>query len=141
MTSSEAFEYGIIASGPFLLFSGLFFALSITASPYHHLLGKAIAWPTSPIVGLVFGAYLAGKFLPEWSDWIGVAWFFGVGHFVSWMIIGLLSHDDLTHNYGDWCNALKDALVRRIKRQKRSKPIVGRNYQARAATRQRDEDS
>ncbi|MBL4806482.1 MAG: hypothetical protein JKY31_04245 [Rhodobacteraceae bacterium] len=134
MTPEQALEYGLIAAGPILLFVGGFFALAISASPFYHLLGKAVAWPLSPVVGLVLGAYLGNAYLPNWEDW-GVAWFFGVGFFLTWMIFGLLSHDDLTHHYGDWMRSLGKALSRKFQRRVGISAPSGKTYRARAASR------
>lgn len=134
MTSEQALEYGFIAAGPVLMIASGFFALAISASPFHHLLGKALAWPLSPIVGLLVGSYFGNVFLPDWNEW-GVAWFFGVGFFFTWMVIGIFSHDDLTHHYGGWLKQLGKALSAKLKRRTQGMAPSGNAYRARAAER------
>ncbi len=131
MSAAEALRLGFIVAGPTLSVAGLFFALSISASPYHNIIGKALAWPLSPIAGLLSGAYCGGALLPDWGNW-GVVWFFGPGFFLVWMVFGTLAHDDLTHLYAEGAKKLWPVIVRKLKEKTTPTTPNGKRYKARA---------
>ncbi len=134
MTTIEALEIGIFALGPILLLAGIFFALAITASQHHHMLGKALGWPASVIAGLVWGAHLGSVYLPDWQEW-SVVWFFGVGWFAIWMLVGIFSHSDLTYHYWPLITRFFKWLSSKIKALTGKTAPSGRVYSARAASR------
>ncbi len=131
MTTDEALRLGFIVAGPILSVAGLFFAIAISASPYHNLVGKALAWPLSPMAGLVSGAHYGGTLLPGWEAW-GVAWFYGPGFFAVWMIAGALTHDDVTHVYGVGFKRLSSLIARRLRERSTGAAPNGKVYKARA---------
>jgi len=114
MTPHEAIEYGVILSGPILSIAGLAFAIGISASPHQHLIGKALAWPLSPIAGLLSGAIFGNALLPDWGNW-GVAWMFGPGFFLTWMLAGLIAHDESIYLAGKAFSRLVPLIVRFIR--------------------------
>lgn len=128
MDTDEAIRLGMILSGPILSVVGGFFAVSISASPYHTIGGKALAWPLAPIVGLVLGARLADSLLPNWESGWAVAIMFGHGFFYCWAAIAALTHDDAFHNFskfGEWAGPrIKRFLRNRKGRNGKRKPRI-----------------
>lgn len=117
LNTEEAIRLGVIVAGPVLSVVGVFFAVSISASPYHNIVGKAIAFPLAPIVGLVLGADLAPRLLDDWGNW-GVAMLFGHGFFYTWAVTAALTHDDSIHNFGNFASWAGPRIKRFIDKQK-----------------------
>ena len=133
----DAVINGFIIAGPILCLVAVFFALSISASPFYSMLGKAVAWPISPVAGLISGEYFAEWLLPSWGDW-GVAWFFGPGFFLVWMVIGILAHEDVTHLYGDWARKLWYIAHRKLNEQQALRADRRARYKAYSNRRSKD---
>lgn len=135
MTTTEALDIGIFALGLILLVAGGFFSLAITVSQFHSMIGKALAWPLAPIVGLILGAHLGNIYLPDWNAGWRTAWFFGPGYFLVWMLVGICAHENLTIHYIPLLKKLFVWLGAIIKSRTTPRSPSGSPIRARAARR------
>ena len=119
--TEAAIRLGAIAAGPMLAVVGCFFAVSVTASPYHNIAAKAVGWAFAPTIGLLVGAQMTRELLPGWGNW-GVAMLFGHGFFYTWAAAAALFHDDAFENYRRFAGWAGPACKKAWRTLRRGKP-------------------
>ena len=85
---------GFVIASPVMAVAGACFAVSISANPFVSTIGKAIGWPLSIIAGYVGAVHWGAELLPYWDDWAQRLVMFGPGFFFTWMLIGVVFHED-----------------------------------------------
>lgn len=86
----EAFRIGAVIGGPLCLLASFAFALGLSASPTHNLVGKGLGWLCFAPAAVLVGYYLGPVLLPD-SPLAGMICGAGYGAMLNWLLVGVFS--------------------------------------------------